>query len=66
MASLNVEAFSQSLKVLHQTYKRGLIETLIHETFTLFTNYEKLHRKIDTLKTIFKRNNYQQNVNQCI
>ena len=48
-------------------HKRGLIETLLHRSFTLCSSYKNFHRKIETLKLIFKHNNYPQNfVNQCI
>ena len=41
-------------------HKRGLIETLFHISFRLCSNYENFHREIETLKSIFKRNNYPQ------
>ena len=48
-------------------HKRGLIETLLHRSFRLCSSYESFHREIETLKLIFKHNNYpQNNVNQCI
>ena len=48
-------------------HKRGLIETLLHRNFRLCSSYENFHRVIETLKSIFKHNNYTQNfVNQCI
>ena len=48
-------------------HKRGLIETLLHRSFRLCSSYENFHREIETLKSIFKHNNYPQNfVNQCI
>ena len=48
-------------------HERGLIETLLHRSFRLCSSYESFHREIETLKLIFKHNNYpQNNVNQCI
>ena len=38
-------------------HKRGLAETLLHRSFRLCSNYENFHRKIETLKSIFKHNN---------
>ena len=42
-------------------YKRGLIETLLHRSFRLCSSYENFHREIETLKSIFKDNNYPKN-----
>ena len=48
-------------------HKGELIETLLHISFRLCSNYEKFHREIETLKSMLKHNNYPQNfVNQCI
>ena len=48
-------------------HKRGLIETLLHRSFRLCSSYKNFHCKIETLKSIFKHNNYPQNfVNQRI
>ena len=48
-------------------HKRGLIETLFHGSFNLYSNYENFHQEIETLKSIFKHKNYPQDfVNQCI
>ena len=47
--------------------KRGLIETLLHRSFRLYSKYENFHREIGTLKSILKRNSYPHNlVNHCI
>ena len=42
--------------------KHGLIETLLHRSFRLCSNYEKFHREIKTLKSIIKRNSYPHNL----
>ena len=48
-------------------YKRGLVETLLHWSFRLYSNYENFHREIETLKSILKRSSYPHNlVNHCI
>ena len=48
-------------------HKRGLIETLLYRSFKLCSSYENFHQEIETLKSLFKHNNYFQNfVNQCI
>ena len=48
-------------------HKRGLIETFLHRSFRLCSSYENFHQQIETLKSIFKHNNYPQNfVNQCM
>ena len=43
-------------------YKRGLIETLLHRSFRLCSNYENFHREIETLKSISKHNSYPHNL----
>ena len=50
-----------------EMHKRGLIETLLHRSFRLCSSYKNFHQEIETLKSIFKHNNYPQNfLNQCI
>ena len=39
-------------------HKRGLIETLLHRSFRLCSNYENFHQEIETLKSILKHNSY--------
>ena len=47
-------------------YRCGLIETLLHRSFRLCSNYENFHRGIETLKSILKDNSYPHNlVNHC-
>ena len=53
--------------VTSDIYKRGLIETLLHRSFRLCSNYENFHQEIETLKSILKHNSYPHNlVNHCI
>ena len=47
-------------------HKHMLIETLLHRSFRLCSDYENFHQEIETLTSIFKHNNYPKNfVNQC-
>ena len=57
----NFESFIPDL------YKRAIIETLLHRSFRLCSNYENFHQEIEILKSILKRNSYPHNpVNHCI
>ena len=48
-------------------YKRGLIETLLHRSFRVCSNYENFQREIETLKSILKHNSYPHILgNHCI
>ena len=47
---INFESFVPDI------YERGLIETLLHRSFRLCSNYENFHRQIETLKSILKHN----------
>ena len=38
-------------------YKRGLIETLLHRSFRLCSNYENFHQEIESLKSILLKGN---------
>ena len=59
--------FTNFESFIPEMHKRGLIETLLHRCFRLCSSYENFHWEIETLKSIFKHNNYPQNfVNQCI
>ena len=53
-------AFTQILKVLYQTCTNELIETLLRRSFKLCYSYENFHRETESLKSIFKNNNYPQ------
>ena len=62
IVNLHSVVFSQILKLSCHIYKRGLIETLLHRSFRLCSNYENFHREIETLKSIIKRNSYSHNL----
>ena len=54
--------FTNFESVISDIYKRGLIETLLHRSFRLCSNYENFHREIGALKSILKRNSYPHNL----
>ena len=57
----NFESFKPDI------YKRGLIETLLHSSFKLCSNYENFDQEIETLKSVLKHNSYPHSlVNHCI
>ena len=59
--------FTSFQSFIPDMHKRVLIEILLHRSFRLCSSYESFHREIETLKSIFKRNNYSQNfVNRCV
>ena len=59
--------FTNFESFIPEMHKRGLIETLLQRSFRLCSSYENFHRETETLKSIFKHNNYPQNfVNQFI
>ena len=57
----NIHRFIVFLKSTFSLLKCGLIETLFHRNFSLFSNYENFHREIEILKSIFKHNNITKN-----
>ena len=58
---LNYESF------LPITYKRGLICTLLHRTFTICSDYKILHDEISKLKTIWQKNKFPLHfIDRCI
>ena len=59
--------FTNFQSFIRDIYNHGLIETLLHRSFRLCSNYENFHWEIETLKSILKRNSYPHNlVNHCI
>ena len=51
-------AFTNFECFIPDMHKRGLIETLLHRSVRSCFSYENFHRGIETLKSIFKHNNY--------
>ena len=43
---------------LPDTYKRGLLSTLLHRAYMINSSYQSLHKEIEKLKEIFKKNAY--------
>ena len=50
--------FTNFESFIPKSYKYNLMFTLLHRTFKLCSNFERFHREIDKLKTIFKNNGY--------
>ena len=49
------------------TYKRGLVSTLLHRAFQITSSYISLHEEIERLKIIFAKNGYPSKfVDKCI
>ena len=50
--------FTNFESFLPEMHERGLIATLLHRGFRFCSSYDNFHRQIETLKSIFKHNNY--------
>ena len=49
------------------TYKRGLVSTLLHRAFQITSSYKSLHEEVEKLKKIFTKNGYPSKfVDKCI
>ena len=49
------------------TYKRGLVSTLLHRAFQITSSYRSLHEEVEKLKKIFAKNGYPSKfVDKCI
>ena len=49
------------------TYKRGLVSTLLYRAYAISSTYKTLHEEIERLKVIFRKNNYPSRfVDKCI
>ena len=55
-------AFTNFESFIPDIHKRGLIETFLHKSFILCSNYEKFHCEIETLKSILKHNSCPHNL----
>ena len=53
--------FTNFKSFIPDIYKCGFIETLLHRSFRLCSNYEKFHREIETLKSVLKHNSHPHN-----
>ena len=52
---------------LPDTYKRGLLSTLLYRAYMINSSYQSLHKEIEKLKGIFKRNAYPDSfIEKCV
>ena len=50
-----------------ETYKRGLVSTLLYRGFMICSSFQSLHKEIEKLKMIFSKNGYPSKlVDKCI
>ena len=61
-----IGVFTNFESFIPDIYKHGLIETLLHRSFRLFSNFQiilqNFHREIETLMSILKHNSYPHNL----
>ena len=59
--------YTNAQSFMPETYKRGLISTLLYRAYMVSSSYLSLHEEIDKLKTIFSKNGYQKKfIDRCI
>ncbi len=59
--------FTNFKAFLPETYKRGLISTLLFRAYTINSSYSSLHKEVEELKRIFRRNAYPSSfIDKCI
>ena len=51
--------FTNFTSFLPETYKRGLVSTLLFRAYKINSSYKSLHEEIEKLKCIFRRNAYK-------
>lgn len=50
-----------------ETYKRGLVSTLLYRAYMISSSFQSLHKEIENLKKIFSKNGYPSKfVDKCI
>ena len=50
-----------------ETYKKGLVSTLLYRAFMICSSFQSLHKEIENLKKIFSKNGYPSKlVDKCI
>ena len=50
-----------------ETYKKGLVSTLLYRAFMICSSFQSLHKEIENLKKIFSKNGYPSKlVDRCI
>ena len=59
--------FTNFKAFLPNVYKKGLVATLIHRAYMINSSFLSLHKEVEKLKTIFKKNGYPTKfVDKCI
>ena len=59
--------YSNFNSFMPDTYKRGLVFTLLHRAFQITSSYTSLHEEVEKLKIIFAKNGYPSKfVDKCI
>ena len=54
----NIQSYLNYGSFLPVDYKRGLIATLLHRTYTICSDNSKLHEEINRLKVIWQKNSF--------
>ena len=59
--------YSNFRSFMSDTYKRGLVSTLLYRAYMISSSFQSLHKEIDNLKLIFSNNSYPTKfVDRCI
>ena len=59
--------YSNFCSFMPETYKRGLVSTLLYRAYMISSSYQSLHKEIENLKKIFSKNGYPiKFVDRCI
>ena len=59
--------YTNAQSFVPETYKRGLISTLLYRAYMVSFSYLSLYEEIEKLKTIFSKNGYQKKfIDMCI
>ena len=59
--------YSNFKSFMPDTYKRGLVSTLLYRAYMISSSFESLHEEIEKLKKVFSKNGYPSKfVDKCI
>ena len=59
--------YSNFKSFMPETYKKGLVSTLLYRAYTISSSYQSIHKEIENLKKIFSKNGYPSKfVDKCI
>ncbi len=59
--------YTNYMSFMPDTYKKGLVSTLLHRAYEISSSYRSLHEEVENLKTIFGKNGYPSRfVDKCI